>query len=446
MPDLVHSLARLGLPVLARCRIPNDLEAVTDRGVEDAPGDAGTTRDDVEALWEKLQALYRSGVHPGIQVCVRRHGAIALNRSIGHARGNAPDDPDDAPRVPMTVSTPTNLFSAAKAVTALVIHKLDEQHLLHLDDRVCEYIPGFERHGKERITIRHLVSHKAGIPNLPPEAIDLDLLSKPDKMIEVMCDMEPRSRPGRLLAYHAVSGGFVLAEIVRQATGRTIREVLDSELRVPLDLEWLHYGVAPKDADKVAHNALTGPPLVPPISTALQGALGVPLDEVVALSNDPRFVTGIIPSANCLSTAQDMARLFQCLLDGGELDGQRVFEDRTVHHAIDEQTALELDLTLMMPIAYSMGMMLGNRYMSLFGWNHPEAFGHLGLSNIFCWADPERDLVVSVLTTGKPIVSLHTIRLVQFHSAIHDTFPPVDRRGVRPRAAGRNVPDQRASG
>lgn len=405
--------------------MPGDLEAITDRGAEDHPSDAGTTRDVVESLWARLLALYRSGVHPGIQLCVRRHGAVAIDRAIGHARGNAPEDPVDAIRVPLTTHTPVNLFSAAKAVTAMVIHKLDEQHLLHLDDRVCEFIPDFGRHGKDRITIRHLVSHKAGIPNLPEEALDLDLLDDPERVVAIMCDMEPRSRPGQILAYHAVSSGFVLAEVVRRATGHSIRDVLAKEIREPLGVEWLHYGVEPEDVGRVAVNALTGPPVLPPVSTLLRSALGMDMDEVVRFSNDPRFLTGVIPSANVISTASDVAIFYQCLLNGGLHGDRRVFDQRTVHHAIDEQTGFEFDLTLMLPIAYSMGFMLGNRFLSLYGWNHPQAFGHLGLTNIFCWADPERDLVVTVLTTGKPILSSHALRMVRFHSAIHDAFPTV---------------------
>ena len=95
------------------------------------------------------------------------------------------------------------------------------------------------------------------------------------------------------------------------------------------------------------------------------------------------------------------------------------------------QNAWEIDLTLMMPIAYSPGFMLGNGSLSLYGWNHPRAFGHIGLSNVFCWADPDRDLVVALLTTGKPVVSLHVVRLCQLIAAIHDCFPPVARRRAR---------------
>ena len=429
MPDVVGALARLPIPGVLRCRIPRDLDPITDFGPEDDPRDAGASPEAIESVWRRFCALYRAGMHPGMQLCVRRHGAIVLDRSLGHARGNAPGERWDVEPVLMTTRTPVNLFSAAKAITAMVIHKLDEQRVIHLDDRVCEYVPGFERHGKERITIRHLVAHKAGIPNLPPEAFDLDLLQQPEVLLELLCEMQPRSRPGLLLAYHAVSSGFVLAEVVFRATGQSLREVLAKQIRQPLGLEWLHYGVEPKDVDRVAQNALTGPPVLPPISTLLRGAIGVDMPDVVRLSNDPRFLTALIPSANVITTARDVSAFFQCLLDGGELDGVRVFEPRTVHHAVDEQTGLEIDLTLMLPIAYSLGFMLGSRYLSLYGWNHPQAFGHLGLTNVICWADPERDLVVAILTTGKPVISLHALRLVQLLSALHDTFPP-----VRPRA------------
>src|SRR5262245_66133739 len=87
----------------------------------------------------------------------------------------------------------------------MVIHKLDEKGMLRLEDRVCEFIPAFGRHGKDRITLRHILAHRAGIPALPPEAIDLELLGHPDRVVEILCDARTRTRPGRMLAYHAVS-------------------------------------------------------------------------------------------------------------------------------------------------------------------------------------------------------------------------------------------------
>ena len=106
-------------------------------------------------------------------------------------------------------------------------------------------------------------------------------------------------------------------------------------------------------------NYFTGPPPLPPFSQLFQRALGVSFQEVVALSNDPRFFTAIIPAANVVATANDASRFYQLLLDGGELDGVRVFEARTVRRATTEQSYLELDLTLGLPFRYGMGFMLG---------------------------------------------------------------------------------------
>jgi CubicO group peptidase (beta-lactamase class C family) len=438
--DPLEWIARMPLAGLHRCRIPDDLDEVTSRGIEVRPETVGLERATIERIWEAARALYRTGVHPALQLCIRRHGEIVLHRAIGHAAGNAPQDAPDAPRVPCTTETPINIFSASKAVTAMVIHKLDEERLLHLEDPVCEFIPEFARHGKHRITIRHILSHRAGIPNLPPEAIDLDLLGRPDRVVEILADAKPRTRPGRLLAYHAISGGFVLGEIVRRITGSDIRSVLEDRISRPLGLRWLSYGVAPLDVPRVAVNAVTGPPVPPPLTRVLKNALGTSLAHAIELSNDPRYLTGIVPSANVVTTAEDLSAFFQCLLDGGELGGVRVFDPRTVRHATAEQNHWELDFTLGMPIRYGLGFMLGGAPASLFGLDNQQAFGHLGLSNVIAWADPSRDISVALLNSGKPIISTHVVRIMELMVAISRGMPKTPaRRRWKPVSAVRSL-------
>src|SRR5262245_1047152 len=109
-----------------RCPIPADLETVTDVGDEVAPREARTTQAAVDRIWRAVQDLYRTGAYPAVQVCIRRHGAVILHRALGHASGNAPDDPPGAPKRPIGVDTPFCLYSASKGVTAMVVHKLDE--------------------------------------------------------------------------------------------------------------------------------------------------------------------------------------------------------------------------------------------------------------------------------------------------------------------------------
>jgi CubicO group peptidase (beta-lactamase class C family) len=415
----------LKIPFLARCAVPEDLGEVTSIGDEDPLQGTGVRRAAVDAVWRRVEDFYRAGVHPAVQICIRRNGQRVLNRTLGHASGNAPQDPLDTPKVPATNATPFCVYSAAKAITAMVIHKLDEQRVLHLEDRVCEYIPEFGRHGKQWITLRHVLSHRAGIPSLPPESIDLEFLGQPDRVVGVLCDAKTRTRPGRLLAYHAISGGFVLGEVVRRATGRDIRTVLGREICRPLGFRWMNYGVAERDIPRVAMNAFTGPPVPATFTKLLRRALGAGVREAVELSNDPRFLRGIVPSANIVSTAEELSAFYQCLLDGGELNGVRVFHPRTIHHATAEQNYREIDLTLGLPIRYGLGPMLGDDPIGLFGPKTGHAFGHIGFTNIWSWADPERALAVALLTSGKPVLSLHMIRLVQLIFEINRAFPRI---------------------
>ncbi len=418
--DLVSNALR---PLRSVCRVPRDLAEITAHGPEVPAQSAGARADAPERVWRRVETLYRTGLYPAIQICVRHRGLIVLNRAIGHARGNSPTDPPRAAKVAVDVDTPITIYSAAKAVTAMLIHKLDERGLIRLDDRVCDYIPEFGSHGKDSITIRHVLGHRAGIPNLPPEAMDLDRLADPGLVVEILCGLRPLSRPGRRLAYHATSGGFVLGELVQRVTGQDIREVLHKEIREPLGFRWFSYGVAPEDVGKVAINAFTGFPAPPPFSTLLERVLGRPMKEIIALSNDPRFLTSIIPSANIVTNALELSAFYQCLLDGGVLDGVRIFDPRTIRRATLEQSYWEIDLTLGIPLRYGLGFMLGAWSMGLFGPDTPHAFGHLGFTNIVSWADPERELAVALITTGKPLISIDVIRLYQVLSEIGRAFP-----------------------
>jgi CubicO group peptidase (beta-lactamase class C family) len=384
--------------------VPADLDGVTSVGAEVAPRDVGVERRAPARIWHAVRRLYASGLHPAIQLCVRHRGQVLLDRAIGHARGNAPDDPPDAVVVPAATTTPFNIFSAAKANTAMLIHLLDQRDLLRVDDPVCEYVPEFGVGAKQWITLRHVLTHRAGIPNLPPAAMRVEHLDDPDRIVDILCHAPQAGRPGRQLAYHAITGGFILGEVVRRVTGRTIRDLMDDAIRRPLGFRWLSYGCAPHEVDQVAENAFTGSRPLPPVSTLLARALGVDFRRAVEISNDPRFLTAIVPAANLLATANELSRFYQLLLDGGTLDGVHVFDPRTIRRATVEQSYLEFDLTLLLPFRYGMGFMLGADWFSPYGPDTRLAYGHIGFTNVLAWADPEREVAAALLTSGKPIV------------------------------------------
>jgi CubicO group peptidase (beta-lactamase class C family) len=429
LPSLSDALRVPRLPgipdVFHRVRIPDDLDEVTTRGMEEDPAAVGLDVKTVEHIWRAAVDLYRAGVHPGLALCIRREGKVVLDRAIGHARGNGPQDPEDAPKVPMTPGTPACIYSASKAITALVVHLLDERHELHIGDRVSEYIPEYAQKGKEGTTIAHVLAHRAGVASMPPETLDLDRIGDHDFILRAICESKPSIRPGRILAYHAVSGGYILGEIVRRVTGRSVREVLAEEILDPLGFRWGNYGVRPDDVDRVAPAYVTGPPLLPPLSTLVKRVLGAPLDEVVDLSNDPRFLTALVPSANVVTTANELGRFFEIFRAGGEMDGVRVMEERTIRRALTEQSHLEIDFSLVFPTRFSYGLMLGADWVSLYGRDTDLAFGHLGLINIMGWADPERAISVGLVNTGKALVYPELPRFYGVMQRISSSIPKV---------------------
>jgi CubicO group peptidase (beta-lactamase class C family) len=415
---------------LGRIELPDDLESVMSIGEEVSAETAGLSTRQVKRMWAAGRALYGTGVHPALQLCVRRNGKVVLDRAIGHARGNGPKDPRDAEKVPVTPDTPFCVYSTSKAVTALVIHLLQERGVLDIADRVSDHIPEYGRHGKGDTTIAHVLTHRASVPSLPKALLDLESFEDQSAMIEAISDAKPFVKPGTLLAYHAVTGGLILGEIVQRATGQSLRDVLAQEVLGPLGFRWGNYGVAPEDVDAVGLSYVTGPKLLPPVSNLVSRALSQPIEKVVDLSNQARFLTAVIPSASVVTTANELSRFFEIFRCGGELDGVRVMEPATLRRALTEQSRLEIDLTLGFPTRFSYGLMLGAKVISPFGLDTDLAFGHLGLINIMGWADPERGVSVGLVTSGKALVYPEIHRFLGVMQTIASDVPklPVSER------------------
>jgi CubicO group peptidase (beta-lactamase class C family) len=416
-----------------RIEVPPDLAAVTTRvAIDDAVlREAEVTRAGVDVIWRSVERLYRTGVHPAIGLCIRRRGQVVLEGAIGHACGHGPDDTGTSGEgrvVLATPSTPFGLFSASKAVSAIVVHLLQERGALRLEDRVADYVPGFERHGKGGITIAHLLTHRAGLPRVPGSFEEPEILLDPEACVARLCEAEATHGPGLGLAYHALAGGYLLGAIVKRATGRTMQEVIRQEILDPLGFELLGYGVPRAREADVAVNYVTGRPMPLPVAFMARRALGLTWEQATRLSNDPRFYRRVIPSANVIGTANEASRFFELLLRGGELDGKRILATRTIEGACAETAYMELDRVLMWPVRYGQGLMLGAPRISPFGPGLGRAFGHIGFMNVFCYADPERDLAVSLMTTGKLLFDTHLPFLVDVLWKIARHCAPVPAR------------------
>lgn len=409
------------LPVSVRTFDPEEVTSRSHREID--PRGVGLSTQDVEAIWDSVVTFYKAGLHPAIALCIRRRGEIILDRAIGHARGNSPDDPEGAPLEKATPDTLFNFFSGSKAVTAMLIHLLQEEDQLHVDEPVATFIPEFAKRRKHSITIRDVLTHRAGIPATPEEAINLDLLSKPEEIVRVFCELEPTHRPGSVQAYQAVTSGFILGEIIRRVSGQDIREFLTKTVREPLKMTHFNYGVAPELLNRVAVEAFTGPTPTWPYKNLVQVAFGASMRELVDLGNDARFRTCAAPAANLIATPEEISRFFETLLCGGTYQGRRVFDQRTVARAVEPQVTGQVDRVLMMPIPLSMGFMLGLRSFGFYGPRTANAYGHLGFTNVLGWADPDRDISVALMNTGKPLLSARMLAWLNVTRVIGTRIP-----------------------
>ncbi len=404
-----------------KVRVPRDLRPVTiiADDVENAAARAGLSAADTQAIESALKGLYRTGAYPGIAFTLRRHGELVFDRSIGHASGNGPADAAGVPKRLLTPETPICLFSASKAVTAVLVHKLAEDGGIRLDQRVSHYLPEFGQAGKQDTTISDVLAHRGGFPMMKIKAADkkVELMEDWDRVIQLICASPPTA--SRQQAYHAMTGGFILGEVIKRVTGTPITEYLDAQIRKPLKFKHFTYGIAKKNWPQVALNYEAGAPVRFPLSTVAERALFVPFPEVVRASNTDSFKQAVIPAGNIYATADELGRFFQMLLDGGVANGKRILKPETVARLRRPVGRIGIDRMLMIPLQYSEGMMLGARPAGLYGPNTPDAYGHLGFMNILGWADPSRHLSAALLTTGKAILGTHLVALGRLLAVIN---------------------------
>ena len=410
--------------LLHRIPPPGDLQALTDIDTarEVHPGEAGLGGQQAARIWRAVEALYRTRCYPSILFCLRRRGHIVFNRAIGHVRGNGPDDPPQAIPVPARVSTPGCLFSASKALTAMLVHRLEESGELNLLNPISHYIPEFARRGKERITIYHLLSHRAGIPGVE-QVGDPTVVLDHRRCLELVCDAAPLHLFGRRQAYHAVTGGIVLAEIVRRVSGLDVRTAWRRWFKEPMGLKTLDYGANARVRSAMTEQKLSGIQGCALVDGIVRRMLGATLAEVKQLLDDPRFYQVAIPAANMVGTAEEASAFYQMLLDGGMWNGRRILRRETILRATMEAGPHVFDATIGLPLRFSQGFMLGGAPVGLFGQFSHHAFGHMGLVNNLTWADPERGISVALLVSGIPLLAPNLPALLRLIATIAAQCP-----------------------
>lgn len=326
-------------------------------------------------------------------------------------------------------------FSTTKGVAATLLHIFADRGLVDYDALVSDYWPEFGQAGKERITVRHVLSHQSGLYHIRQMIDHVDRMLDWEHMIGAIEQTVPAHPPGERTGYHGLTFGFLVGEILQRVTGKRFSDLVQSEIAKPLQLDGLYVG-APKseipraaqlifpDATKQLTQTQLGSKLeigVANLSKLLR-RLGMDSDltsifDALAPSGvsdfdfgSPECLQVAIPAANGLFTARSLAKMYATLAAGGELGGVRLLSE----------DALELATTLQKPtgklsvIPFDMRWRLGYHGVATTRGIPREAFGHFGFGGSGAWADPTLDLSVAMIVNsglGSPFGDLRTARM-----------------------------------
>ncbi|MFD7133441.1 serine hydrolase domain-containing protein [Streptomyces sp. NPDC059894] len=293
--------------------------------------------------------------------------------------------------------TLVNVWSTSKGPTALCAHILADRGLLDLDAPVAAYWPEFAAAGKERVLVRHLLSHRAGLSGLR-EPHTLEQLYDWELTTARLAATEPWWEPGTRSGYHALTYGFLVGEVVRRVSGLLPGAFLEREVTGPLGIDFT-IGLPEKEAGRAAE--LVHPPAASSTEQAAVIGQSAPA-AVAALANPPAGADAAnsagwraaeIPAANGHGTARAVAALYGVLAGRGGHGGRRLLSAGAAERVREGQGRCR-DLVLGAGFAHETEIGLG---LWLSGPNgsygpNPRAFGHDGFGGSCGLADPEAGL------------------------------------------------------
>ncbi len=297
-------------------------------------------------------------------------------------------------------STLVNVFSVGKGLIAALAARLAGSGRLDVDAPVARYWPEFGAAGKAAVTVRHVLSHQAGLPAVRrqlPRGAMLDWRL----MTSELAAQEPWWPPGTAHGYHVNTFGFLTGEVFRRATGRTVGQLLRAEIALPLGAD-VFIGLPAAEHGRVAEfcwpagTAAEDEPVVPADRLMEHNAYFNPADfSGAGVVNSAAWRSAEIPSANCHGTARGVARVYAALASGGVADGVRIVSAGALADAVTEQV-YGPDLVLNRQSRFGLGFQLTQPERPM-GPN-PGALGHFGAGGSLGFCDPAAGVAFGYVT------------------------------------------------
>ena len=300
----------------------------------------------------------------------------------------------DAARTrPWERDTLVDVFSVGKPMAVVCLLQLVERGELDLDAPVAAHWPEFGAAGKDAVTVRTLLGHRAGLPAIRRELPDGAMYDW-ELMTSALAAEEPWWAPGTAHGYHTNTYGFLVGELVRRVTGERIGARFRHTIAEPLGADF-HFGLPASQDRRVAEflfpdsppESMTDPDAVPLI--VRRAYFNPPGVSGIGTVNTRAWRAAEMPSTNGHATARAVARIYAALASGGSVDGIRILERDTIAEAAREVSSGP-DRVLTRPSLFGLGFQLTMPQRPL--GPHEAAFGHFGAGGSLGFADPEAGL------------------------------------------------------
>ena len=303
-----------------------------------------------------FEANLASGEDVGASFCATLEGETVADLWGGWA--------DEARTRPWERDTIVNVYSTTKTMTALTALLLADRGVLDFDAPVARYWPEFAANGKERIKVSHVMSHAAGLSGWK-EPIRREDIYDWDKVTALLAAQAPFWEPGTACGYHAITQGFLVGEVVRRITGRSLGTVFREEIAKPLGADF-HIGLPESEDGRVADL------IPPPAGSSIEDTAASELAKNMATNPgiDPldtrtrAWRAAEIPAAGGHGNARSIAEVHALLANGGVAKGKRLMSEAGCRRALELQIE-GTDLALGVPARYGMGFGLPSEFLPM---------------------------------------------------------------------------------
>ncbi|OTG71337.1 esterase [Acinetobacter sp. ANC 4169] len=307
-------------------------------------------------------------------------------------------------------------YSTGKGVLSTLAHILVSEGFLDYDIPVAQYWPEFAQQGKDKITLRHMLSHQSGLYDIRNQIADASEMADWQHMLDVIAKAKPRFEVATDAAYQPLTFGWQVGGVLEKATGQSLTALMQQYLLQPLALKAAYFGVPQDQLQQIARllpkkqreNCITSASSAHPKKTVQQKARKAsPLDKLLELSgqNPQDFqdamipkgmknfsffsdegLQAIIPAANGVFSADSLSRIYAMLANGGEWQGQQLIRPE-IFKQLSQIQYTRRDRIMPLPMHWRLGY---HRILTL--GKSSSGFGHMGFNGSGAWCDPERGL------------------------------------------------------